>query len=102
MVFCSQHAEIPDNCEKAADSSDAEYDDDFEEYDSSEVSKGTLYLPYILFLKKNLKYNIFIYIIEFTFNFYANKILKSFFTVKFGLEFQKDIEFDICSQFCRI
>lgn len=49
MVFCSQHAEIPDNCEKAADSSDAEYDDDFEEYDSSEVSKGTLYLPYILF-----------------------------------------------------
>lgn len=52
MVFCSQHAEIPDNCEKAADSSDAEYDDDFEEYDSSEVSKGTLYLPYILFFKK--------------------------------------------------
>lgn len=67
MVFCSQHAEIPDNCEKAADSSDAEYDDDFEEYDSSEVSKGTLYLPYILFLKKILKYlYIFIYIIEFT------------------------------------
>lgn len=67
MVFCSQHAEIPDNCEKAADSSDAEYDDDFEEYDSSEVSKGTLYLPYILFFKFFfLKYNIFIYIIEFT------------------------------------
>lgn len=32
----SDDDEIPDNCEKAADSSDAEYDDDFEEYDSSE------------------------------------------------------------------
>ncbi|XP_055997452.1 calpain-9-like [Ostrea edulis] len=31
-----EEEEIPDNCEKAADSSDAEYDDDFEEYDSSE------------------------------------------------------------------
>lgn len=91
MVFCSQHAEIPDNCEKAADSSDAEYDDDFEEYDSSEVSKGTLYLPYIIFLKKISKYNIFIYIIEFTLIFMQIKFWK-------GLEVQKDIEFDICWQ----
>lgn len=36
--FCT---EIQDQCEKAADSSDAEYDDDFEEYDSSEVSTPT-------------------------------------------------------------
>lgn len=96
MVFCSQHAEIPDNCEKAADSSDAEYDDDFEEYDSSEVSKGTLYLPYILFLKKNFEIQYLYLYYWIHFNFYANKILKSFFTVKFGLKVQQDIEFNIC------
>lgn len=58
MIFCSHNAEIPDNCEKAADSSDAEYDDDFEEYDSSEVSKGTLYF-YSIFKFFFGKYNIF-------------------------------------------
>lgn len=58
MIFCSHNAEIPDNCEKAADSSDAEYDDDFEEYDSSEVSKGTLYF-YSIFKFFFWKYNIF-------------------------------------------
>lgn len=58
MIFCSHNAEIPDNCEKAADSSDAEYDDDFEEYDSSEVSKGTLYF-YSILKFFFWKYNIF-------------------------------------------
>lgn len=60
MVFCFYYVEIFDNCEKVVDSLDVEYDDDFEEYDFSEVSKGILYLSYILFLKKILKYNIFI------------------------------------------
>lgn len=43
-MFVVHCLEIPDNCEKAADSSDAEYDDDFEEYDSSEVSEHLILL----------------------------------------------------------